>query len=95
MSGPEKAALAQAAGAEVVLNYKTENLLTAVQAATAGQGVDRIIEVDLTANINTDLEGNRLQNRLRCADGYQIDFKVVDTEGWASRTKVTKTLLLP
>lgn len=56
VSGPEKAALAQDAGAEIVLNYKTENLLTAVQAATAGQGVDRIIEVDLAANINTDLE---------------------------------------
>lgn len=56
VSGPEKATLAQDAGAEIVLNYRTENLLTAVEAATAGQGVDRIIEVDLAANIKTDLE---------------------------------------
>lgn len=56
VSGPEKAALAREAGADIVLNYKTEDLLAAIQDATAGQGVDRIVEVDLAANINTDLE---------------------------------------
>jgi NADPH2:quinone reductase len=45
VSGPEKAALAREAGAEIVLN----------QEATAGQGVDRIIEVDFAANVNTDI----------------------------------------
>jgi NADPH2:quinone reductase len=55
VSGPEKAALAREAGAEIVLNYKTDDLLTAIQDATAGQGVDRIVEVDFAANINTDI----------------------------------------
>ena len=56
VSGPEKAALAREAGAEIVLNYKTQDLLIAIQDATSGWGVDRIVEVDLAANINTDLE---------------------------------------
>ena len=55
VSGPEKAALAREAGADIVINYKTDDLSTTVQDATAGQGVDRIIEVDLAANIRTDL----------------------------------------
>jgi NADPH:quinone reductase len=55
VSGPEKATLAREAGADVVLNYKTDDLLSAIQSATAGKGVDRIIEVDFAANVNTDL----------------------------------------
>jgi NADPH:quinone reductase len=55
VSGPEKAALAREAGADVLINYRTDHLSTTVQDATAGQSVDRIIEVDLAANIHTDL----------------------------------------
>lgn len=56
VSGPEKGALAKAAGADLVLNYKTENVIEQVRQATSGAGVDRIIEVDFSANIDTDLE---------------------------------------
>lgn len=55
VSGPEKAVLARDAGADIVLNYKTDDLLSAIKDATGSQGVDRIIEVDFAANINTDL----------------------------------------
>lgn len=55
VSGPEKAALAREAGADLVLNYKTDDLLSATQDATDGRGVDRIVEVDLAANIQTDI----------------------------------------
>jgi len=55
VSGPEKAALAKAAGADIVLNYRTDDLAAMVQDATGGQGMDRIIEVDLAGNIGTDL----------------------------------------
>lgn len=55
VSGPEKASLARAAGADLVLNYRTEDLPSAVQKATQGQGVDRIVEVDFAANVNLDI----------------------------------------
>jgi NADPH2:quinone reductase len=55
VSGPEKAALAREAGADVVLNYKTDDLPSVIQDVTKGKGVDRIVEVDFAANIDTDI----------------------------------------
>jgi NADPH2:quinone reductase len=55
VSGPEKASVARTAGADLVLNYRTEDLASAIQEATQGQGVDRIVEVDFAANVNLDI----------------------------------------
>lgn len=55
VSGPEKADVAREAGADILVNYKTADLSSAVREATLGEGVDRIIEVDLAANINSDI----------------------------------------
>ena len=55
VSSAEKAAVASAAGADLVVNYKSENVTDRIRQATAGQGVDRIIEVDIAANMLTDL----------------------------------------
>lgn len=51
VSSDAKAARAKAAGADAVLNYKTEDLVERVKDLTGGKGVDRVIEVDLAANI--------------------------------------------
>ncbi len=56
VSGPEKAILAREAGADIVLNYKIDNLPSAIADVTHGQGVDRIVEVDIAANIDKDIE---------------------------------------
>ena len=56
VSNDAKAALARAAGADVALNYKTEPLAERVRDLTRGQGVDRIIELDIAANGLLDLE---------------------------------------
>ncbi|MES2536204.1 MAG: NADPH:quinone reductase [Pseudomonadota bacterium] len=56
VSGPEKAVLAKQAGADLVLNYRTDDVSAAVQQATRGEGVDRIIEVDFAANLDTNLQ---------------------------------------
>jgi NADPH2:quinone reductase len=50
VSGPEKAAHARRAGAEEVVNYRTENVGQRVKTLTNGQGVDAVIELDLSAN---------------------------------------------
>jgi NADPH2:quinone reductase len=52
VSGPEKAALALEAGADLVINYRSDDLVTAVRDATGG--VDRIVEVDFAANVAAD-----------------------------------------
>lgn len=49
----EKAERARSAGADHAINYKTENLKARVAEITGGVGVDRVIEVDLRANVMT------------------------------------------
>jgi len=56
VSSPQKAALASAAGADTVIDYRRDNVAERVRQATRGQGIDRIIEVDVAANAALDLE---------------------------------------
>ncbi len=55
VSRPEQAAAAEAAGAHVVVNRRTDDVVARVRAATGGAGVDRVVEVDLAANLDADL----------------------------------------
>jgi NADPH:quinone reductase-like Zn-dependent oxidoreductase len=51
VSSPEKAAHAEAAGADVVIDYREADVAAAVLAATDGKGVDRIVEVAFGVNL--------------------------------------------
>lgn len=53
-SGPDKAALARAAGAHAVVNYREPDAANQIR-AYASNGVDRIVEVALGANLELDL----------------------------------------
>ena len=55
VSSDEKAALAAQAGADIVINYKTQDLVASVLDATAGNGIDRVIEVDFGTNAAKDI----------------------------------------
>ena len=55
VSRPEQAAVAEAAGAHAVINRHTEDVAARVRGETGGVGVDRIVEVDLAANLDADL----------------------------------------
>ncbi|UCE31064.1 MAG: NADPH:quinone reductase [Burkholderiales bacterium] len=59
VSNAQKGALASEAGADLVVDYRVGDLAAAVEAATEGVGADRIIEVDLAANIGLDLTAVR------------------------------------
>lgn len=54
VSGPEKAAIAEAAGADSVVNYRDEDAADQIR-AFAPDGVDRIVEVALRSNLSLDL----------------------------------------
>lgn len=56
VSGDRKATLARAAGADEVVNYKSEDVRERVLSLTDGRGVERIVEVDLAANLALDLD---------------------------------------
>jgi len=55
VSGPAKAALATAAGAHHVINYRDEDAATAIM-KVAPDGVDLVVEVAITANSQLNLE---------------------------------------
>lgn len=51
VSTEEKAAHARAAGADLVVNYRTEPVVDRVMQYTLGQGVDRVVEVEFGGNL--------------------------------------------
>ncbi len=55
ISSPEKAAVANAAGADYVLDYKKEDAVTRIQEITNGKGVDRVVEVAFGSNLTANL----------------------------------------
>lgn len=59
VSSDAKGAITIAAGADAFINYKTEDVGQRCVALTQGRGADRIIEVDLAANIQSDLAALR------------------------------------
>jgi len=54
VSGPEKAAIAQTANPDLIVNYRDEDAEQQIK-AFAPEGVDRIVEVALTDNLALDL----------------------------------------
>ncbi len=56
VSGPEKGRMAKQAGADFVLNYRSDDVAGLVMKETGGAGVDRIVEVDLGTNLERDIQ---------------------------------------
>ncbi len=50
VSSAEKAAHARAGGADHTINYRTDDIAARVKEITGGKGVDRVIDMDITAN---------------------------------------------
>jgi NADPH:quinone reductase len=53
VSSAQKAEQARLAGADLVVNYKTEDVVESVLAFTGQRGVDRVVDVDFGGNIAT------------------------------------------
>jgi NADPH2:quinone reductase len=61
VSNADKAAQARQAGADVVIDYRREDVPARVLEATGGEGVDRVIEVDFAANVTASLAAVRAE----------------------------------
>jgi NADPH2:quinone reductase len=55
VSSDEKAAVAREAGADHVINYRSEDVVERVRALTDGAGVDRVVEVAFSTNLATNI----------------------------------------
>lgn len=51
VSGPGKAAHAKEAGADLVINYREDDVVAAIKDFTNGKGVNRIVEVEFGGNL--------------------------------------------
>jgi NADPH:quinone reductase len=56
VSSPAKAEQARLAGADLVINYRTEDVVAGTLAFTEGRGVDRVVDVDFGGNLATTLK---------------------------------------
>jgi NADPH2:quinone reductase len=56
VSSAAKAEQARLAGADLVVNYKTDDVVAKAMAFTAQRGVDRVVDVDFGGNIETTLK---------------------------------------
>src|SRR5437763_3584800 len=56
VSSESKAEQAKLAGADLVINYKTEDVVSSTMAFTGGRGIDRLVDVDFGGNIATTLK---------------------------------------
>jgi NADPH2:quinone reductase len=56
VSSDRKAQIALAAGADVTINYRTEDTVQRIRDLSGGQGVDHIVEVDFAGNFGVSRE---------------------------------------
>lgn len=56
VSADEKTRIARAAGADVVINYREEDVAARVAELTDGEGLDRIVEVEMGGNLDASIE---------------------------------------
>ena len=56
VSSPMKAEQARLAGADLVVNYRTEDVMAKAMAFTGQRGVDRVVDVDFGGNVETTLK---------------------------------------
>jgi NADPH2:quinone reductase len=56
VSSPEKAEQARLAGADLVINYRNDDVVAKVMAFTGQRGVDRVVDVDFGGNLATTLK---------------------------------------
>jgi NADPH2:quinone reductase len=56
VSSDQKAEIARAAGADQVVNYRTEDTVKRIMEITGGLGVDHIVEVDFAGNFHVSRE---------------------------------------
>ncbi|HJM71576.1 MAG TPA: NADPH:quinone reductase [Gammaproteobacteria bacterium] len=56
VSGDEKAAVANDAGADLIINYRDEDVVAAIKDFTNGEGVNRILEVEFGGNLSVSKE---------------------------------------
>lgn len=74
VSSPEKAALAREAGADATIDYRSEDVGARVRELTGGEGVDRVVELDIAGNAKSSLDALKPGGTLAIYGSNRPDF---------------------
>lgn len=77
-STPDKAAVARAAGADAVFDYRSPDFVADILEFTGGTGVDRIVEVDLGANLAIDIEAIKMNGIIASYSSTRVPKPTID-----------------
>ncbi|MDB5974993.1 MAG: NADPH:quinone oxidoreductase [Nevskia sp.] len=81
VSSAEKERLARAAGADDVVNYRSENVPDRVATITRNAGIDRIVEIDLYSNARLDFSIARAEGDIVVVGAGNSDVAIPVMEG--------------
>ena len=95
VSSEAKAEQARLAGADLVVNYKTEDLVEKAMAFTDRRGVDRVIDVDFGGNIATTLKLMAMNSTIAVYATNGNREPVVPIRTLMERCITLRTLVLP
>lgn len=94
VSNPQKAALARAAGADHVIDYRTQDVAAEVRSILGADGVDLVVEVALAPNLRIDLEVVRTHGTVAFYANDGGDEAVLPVRGAFSKNLRVQGLIL-
>jgi NADPH2:quinone reductase len=95
VSSSFKAEQARLAGADLVIDYKTEDVVAKVMAFTGQHGVDRVVDVDFGGNIETTLKLMAMNSTIAVYATNGNRNPVVPIRTLMERCIALRTLVLP
>jgi NADPH2:quinone reductase len=95
VSSPIKAEQARLAGADLVVNYRTEDVVANAMAFTGQRGVDRVVDVDFGGNIETTLKLMAMNSTIAVYATNGNRNPVVPMRTLMERCIALRTLVLP
>ncbi len=94
VSSDEKAAVARAAGADHVINYRSEDTAARVLALTGGAGVDRVVDVAFGANLAVTQRVIKVNGVVSVYGSDAVPEPAVNVYGFMSRNVTVHFLLM-
>jgi NADPH2:quinone reductase len=95
VSSPLKAEQARLGGADLVINYKTEDVVAKTLAFTGKRGVDRVVDVDFGGNIATTLKLMAVNSTIAIYATNGNRMPVVPVRELMERCIALRSLVLP
>jgi NADPH:quinone reductase len=95
VSRPEQAEIAKAAGADYIINYKHEDVISRIREITGKErGVDRIVDVNFAANVAIADAVLRTNGGVALYAGNPDDVMAVPLLPWMLRNITIRTILV-